>query len=229
MSQLKWHFGGFAIQRKQVIRERWGGRTRRQGFILFGFYALCLLLVLSLSCGDEAAQAPVVLDELDGVNGEAAGLGGDVQHGGGTGFVCRRLVQGRILDLHSTKLTLQQVKGAAAGLVGGNRDLAPVSQHFYIGHLSCSELRRLPSAAGTKDPCCRENHFGQQHTLELGWRFKHLKRRRPSRLWLSAWLGSRVSSTASGCHSGSVQIESRLFLRGEGAETNAFVRRKLCV
>lgn len=168
MPQLKWHFRGFAIQRKQVIRERWGGRARRQRFVLFGFYALCLLLVLSLSRGDEAAQPAVVLDELDGVNGQAAGLGGDVQHGGRTGFVGRRLVQRRILDFHSTKLTLQQVKGAAVGLVGGNRDLAPVSQHFYIG-VSCSEPgRRLPSAAGTKDPCCREKHFGQRQTLELG-------------------------------------------------------------
>lgn len=166
MPQLKWHFGDFAIQRKQVIRERWRGRTRWQRFILFGFYALCLLLVLSLGRGDEAAQPPVVLDELDGVNGEAAGLGGDVQHGGRTGFVRRRLVQWRILDFHSTELTLQQVKGAAVGLVGRNRDLAPVSQHFYIGHLPCSEpRRRLPSTVGTKDPYCREKHFGQ--TLEL--------------------------------------------------------------
>lgn len=131
MPQLKWHFGGFAIQRKQVIRERWGGRTRWQRLILFGFYALCLLLVLSLSRGDEAAQPPVVLDELDGVDGEAAGLGGDVQHGGGPGLVRGRLVQRRILHFHSPKLALQQVKGAAVGLVGGNRDLAPVSQHFY--------------------------------------------------------------------------------------------------
>lgn len=139
----------------------------KMGTLPFGNSALCLLLVLSLGRGDEAAQPPVVLDELDGVNGEAAGLGGDVQHGGRTGFVRRRLVQWRILDFHSTELTLQQVKGAAAGLVGRNRDLAPVSQHFYIGHLTCSEpRRRLPSTVGTKDPYCREKHFGQ--TLELG-------------------------------------------------------------
>lgn len=115
--QLKWHFGGLAIQRKQVIRERWRGRTRWQRFVVFSFYALHLLLVLSLSHGDQAAQPPVVLDELNGVNCEAAGLRGDVQHGGRPGFVCRWLMQWRILDFHSTKLTLKQVKGAAVGLV----------------------------------------------------------------------------------------------------------------
>lgn len=116
--QLKWHFGGFAIQRKQVIRERRRGRTRWQRFIVFSFYALCLLLVLSLGHGYKAAQASVVLDELNGVNGEAAGLGGDVQHGGGPGLVCGWLMQRWILDFHRAKLTLEQVKGAAVGLVG---------------------------------------------------------------------------------------------------------------
>ncbi|XP_016152449.1 PREDICTED: kanadaptin [Ficedula albicollis] len=38
---------------------------------------------------------------------------------------------------------------------------------------------------------------------------------------LSASLSSAGSSTASGCHSGSLQISSQLLLRGEGAETNA--------
>lgn len=168
MPQLKWHFGGFAIQRKQVIGERWGGRTRWQRFILFGFDALCLLLVLSLSGGDEAAQAPVVLDELDGVNGEAAGLGGDVQHGGGTGLVRGRLVQWGILDFHSAKLPLQQVKGAAVGLARGNRDLAPVAQHFCTGHLCCSGPRkRLPSTADTKDLVAGKSTLGSNR--HRGW------------------------------------------------------------
>lgn len=116
--QLKWHFGGLAIQRKQVIGERWRGRTRWQRFVVFSFYAFRLLLVLGLSHGDQAAQPPVVLDELNGVNCEAAGLRGDVQHGGRPGFVCGWLMQRRILDFHGTKLTLEQVKGAAVGLVG---------------------------------------------------------------------------------------------------------------
>lgn len=85
--QLEWHFGGLAVQRKQVIGERRGGWTRRQWFVVFRLDALCLLLVLCLGHGNEAAQPPVVLDELDGVDGEAAGLGGDVQHGGGPWFV----------------------------------------------------------------------------------------------------------------------------------------------
>lgn len=142
--QLKWHFGGFAIQRKQVIRERRRGWTRWQRFVVFSLYTLRLLLVLSLSHGDEAAQPPVVLDELDGVNGEAAGLRGDVQHGGGTGFVRRGLVQWRILDFHCTELTLKEVKGAAVGLVRWNWNLAPISQHLCTGHLSALS-RRLPN------------------------------------------------------------------------------------
>lgn len=74
MPQLKGHFGGLAIQRKQVVRKSWRGRARWQGFRVLGFDAFCLLLVLGLRRGDEAAQAPVVLDELNGVDGEAAGL-----------------------------------------------------------------------------------------------------------------------------------------------------------
>lgn len=130
MPQLKRHFGGFAVQRKQVIGERWGGRARGQRLGVFGLDALCLLLVLSLGHGDEATEPPVVLDELDGVDGEAAGLGGDVQHGGGPGLVGGGLVQRWVLDFHGAKLALKQVEGAAVGLAGRNGDLTPVPQHF---------------------------------------------------------------------------------------------------
>lgn len=145
MPQLKGHFGGLAIQRKQVVRESWRGRARWQGFRVLGFDAFCLLLVLGLRRGDEAAQAPVVLDELNGVDGEAAGLRGDVQHGGGARFVGRGLMQWGVLDFHSTKLALKQVKGAAVGLVRRNWDLTPVAQHFDTGRAP-EPRRQLPSA-----------------------------------------------------------------------------------
>lgn len=170
--QLKRHFGGFAVQRKQVIGERWGGRARGQRLVVFGFDALRLLLVLSLGHGDEAAQPPVVLDELDGVDGEAAGLGGDVQHGGGPGLVGGRLVQRRVLDFHGAKLALKQVEGAAIGLVGRNGNLTPIPQHFYAGNVPVLNAQgKAPKhCVSTQVPSQGEAPgFGQQQSLELGW------------------------------------------------------------
>lgn len=71
-----------------------------------------------------------MLTQLHGVDSEAAGLRGDVQHGGGPRTLRRGLVQGRVLHLHRAELTLEQVEGAAArGSPRRPGDLAPVAHH----------------------------------------------------------------------------------------------------
>lgn len=87
MPDLEGCIGIFTIQRLEVIRERRRPRAGGKRVTLFGLYAFRLLLTLGLSCGDEAAKASVVLDQLNGVDGEAARLRGDVQHGGRLGLV----------------------------------------------------------------------------------------------------------------------------------------------
>ena len=71
-----------------------------------------------------------MLTQLHCVDGEAAGLRGDVQHRGGPRPLSRGLVQGRVLHLHGAELALEQVKGAAAGRCARRSgDLPPVAHH----------------------------------------------------------------------------------------------------
>jgi len=71
-----------------------------------------------------------MLAQLHRVDGAAAGLGRDVQHGGGSGPLGGRLVQRGVLHLHGAELALEQVEGAAARRGSGRpRDLPPVPHH----------------------------------------------------------------------------------------------------
>lgn len=98
---------GFAVHRQQVIwHDRWGGRTQGQVGISLLQPAATLrgrrALTLSLGLGrcQEATEAAGVLTQLHCVDGEAAGLRGDVQHRGWPRALGRGLVQGRVLHLH---------------------------------------------------------------------------------------------------------------------------------
>lgn len=123
----------FAVNGQQVVwHDRWGGRT--QGQVCLRLLQLAAPLggcqALTLSRRQEATEAAGVLTQLHGVDGEATGLRGDVQHGGGSWTLGRGLMQGRVLHLHGAKLPLEQVEGAATGRSPCRpRDLAPVTHH----------------------------------------------------------------------------------------------------
>lgn len=92
-----------------------------------------------------------MLAQLYCVDSEAAGLGWDIQHGGGSGALGGRLVERWVLHLHGAKLTLQQVKGTAARRGSSrSRDLSPVPHHDdwlkieqYLEHLTTITLKFL--------------------------------------------------------------------------------------
>lgn len=87
-------------------------------------------MTLGLGGRQEPPQTVGMLAQLHGVDGQAAGLRGDVQHGGGSRALGRGLVQRRVLHLHRAELSLEQFKGTAAGGNPGRPgNLTPVSHH----------------------------------------------------------------------------------------------------
>lgn len=97
VAKLKGLTGGFAICRQQIIWHcRWGWRAERQiGVGLLESVAALGwggALTLSLGCRQKSTEAADVLAQLHGVDGEAARLRGDIQHGCGPRALGRGLV-----------------------------------------------------------------------------------------------------------------------------------------
>lgn len=91
MAKLERLLGGLAVNRQKVVRHgRWGGGTQWEvGISLLQLDATLggrrsLALSLALGRSQQSTQAAGVLAQLHSVDGEAARLRGDVQHGGGT-------------------------------------------------------------------------------------------------------------------------------------------------